>query len=56
MSYIEQNKSTNKKLAAEAMSSSRYKLLTKRDKEVARAKKATGKVVAVATAAAGGST
>ncbi|THH04323.1 hypothetical protein EW145_g5599 [Phellinidium pouzarii] len=40
MSYVEQNKSANKKLAKEsAGSSSRHKLFTKRDKQIAQARK-----------------
>lgn len=39
MSYVEQNKSANKKLAKEANSASRHKLFAKRDKQLAQAKK-----------------
>lgn len=53
MSYVEHNKSANRKLAKEAMSSSRHKLFSKREKQVAQAKKEARKEAAAA--AAGGS-
>jgi DNA excision repair protein ERCC-3 len=39
MSYVEQNKSANKKLAKEGVSNARSKLFAKRDREKAAAKK-----------------
>jgi len=50
MSYVEQNKSANKKLAKETVAASRNKLFAKRDKDRVQAKKDARKAAAAAAA------